>query len=155
MIKSQTEVNDIEEGLSEKNNTYIYPKNNKFISKANVWYPSITSNLIFTGLLKISGQEIKSFTRFCFDNKYLLKLKKSSQYLLFQLAMQKIHMMWNISYMFPLFCFNKNTKSFIDLSDWFLHLSTIWTMLLQGILQVEWNCSYTIKNMDTQAQLKL
>ena len=125
------------------------------VFKANMRYPSIGSNLILIGLLKILRQEIQSFTRVYFKNMYLANMVNNSQYFLFQLEMQKIQMMWNISIICSLYFVSTKRKTVFDLEEWLLHFSMLNNMLLQELLQGELNYNYITKNMDTQVELNL
>ena len=123
------------------------------IFKANQQDFNIVSNLILTGLLIILKQERHVFTRIFFNNMFLVKLIKNSQYFLFQLVIQNIQVKWNFCFVLPMLRFNKMTQMVVVLAAWILILSTLWNMLLQWILQGEMKCPFLFKNMATQAGL--
>ena len=147
MIKSLNEFNTNKEGLGGGKKNYYF--------NANQRYCSIGSNLILTGLLKISRQESLSSTRFFFKNVFLVKLINNSQYFIFPLLIQKIQLKCNFCFMLPTLCFNKMTQIVVVLAAWILHLSTLGDMLLQGLFKGELNFCYIFKNMATQSGLNL
>ena len=70
------------------------------VFKVNLRDPSIGSNLILNGLLKVSSQERQSFTIVYFNNMYLANLINNGQCFLLQLEMQKyrwcgIYIIWS------------------------------------------------------------
>ena len=130
-------------------------KSKRYHFKTNQQDRNIGSNLILTGLLKISRLENLSFTRGFFNNKFLANLIKNSQYFLFWMLMKKIQMKWNICFTLPTFRFNKTAHPVFALAYWILYFYTLDNMLLHGLLQGKLDRRYLFNNMDTQARLNM